>query len=250
MGISMITAMATTTNMTKDRQSLAPAALYRLMAWLSPAFPTGGFSYSHGLEYAVEAGLVTGRDGALDWIDGILRHGAGRSDAQLFVLTWRAAETNDLESLAGVAELAAALRGSSELALEARAQGAAFLTAVHRAWPSRRLAVWTDTLATRDIAPSLPVSVALAAAAHGVPLVPALGAFTQCFAANLVSAAVRLVPLGQSDGLSVLAALEPAVQTAVSSALSAQLDDVGAAAPMVDWCSMQHETQYTRLFRS
>ena len=231
----------------KSTGQLAPAALYRLMAWLSPAFPTGGFSYSHGIEFAVEAGLVAGRDQTLDWIDGILRHGAGRSDAQLFALAWRAADANDVDALMKVAELASALRGTAELALEARAQGAAFLSAVQRAWPSRRLAGWTEAL---TVVPSLPVVVALAAAAHGVPLVPALGAFTQSFAANLVSAAVRLVPLGQSDGLAVLAALEPAVQAAVSSALSVELDDVGAAAPVVDWCSMSHETQYTRLFRS
>ena len=246
----IITTTIMTTSMTRDRGALSSAALYRLMAWLSPAFPTGGFSYSHGIEYAVEAGLVTDRDQTLEWIDGILRHGAGRSDAQLFALTWRAAEANDAKTLSTVAELAAALRGTAELALESRAQGAAFLTAVQRAWPSRRLGIWAEALASSSVAPSLPVSVALAAVAHGVPLVPALGAFTQTFAANLVSAAVRLVPLGQSDGLAVLAGLEPAVQAAVSSALSVELDDVGAAAPVVDWCSMNHETQYTRLFRS
>ncbi|MCK6449686.1 MAG: urease accessory protein UreF [Alphaproteobacteria bacterium] len=229
---------------------LAPAALYRLMAWLSPAFPTGGFSYSHGLEYAVEAGLVADRDQALAWIDGILRHGAGRSDTQLFALTWRAADANDVDALLDIAELASALRGTAELALESHAQGAAFLAAVARAWPSLRLSGWTGAMATRAIAPSLPVGVALAAAAHGMPLVPALAAFTQAFAANLVSAAVRLVPLGQSDGLAVLAALEPAVQATVSSALAIDPDDLGAAAPVVDWCSMRHETQYTRLFRS
>ncbi len=245
MGMSIMT-----TSMTRDRRDLAPAALYRLMAWLSPAFPTGGFSYSHGLEYAVEAGLVGGRDQALAWVDGVLRHGAGRSDAQLYALAWRAADANDIDGLAALAEFAAALRGTAELALESRAQGAAFLAAVARAWPSRRLSGWTEALASRAIAPSLPVSVALAAAAHGVPLVPALAAFTQAFAANLVSAAVRLVPLGQSDGLAVLAALEPAVQATASSALAVEPDDLGAAAPVVDWCSMHHETQYTRLFRS
>ena len=226
------------------------AALYRLMAWLSPAFPTGGFSYSHGLEYAVEAGLVSDRDAARTWIDGILRFGAGRSDAQLFALAWRAANADDNDALAEIAGLAAALRGTSELALESRAQGQAFLLAVERAWPKARLTASAALLKTGGIAPSLPVVVALAVEAHGIALERSLAAYVQSFAANLVSAAVRLVPLGQSDGLAILAALEQAVQEAVSSGLNATPGDIGGAAPMVDWCSMRHETQYTRLFRS
>jgi urease accessory protein len=83
-----------------------------------------------------------------------------------------------------------------------------------------------------------------------VPLEPALAAFLQAFAANLVSAGVRLVPLGQSDGQLVVAALEAAVAAAARQALATPLDEVGTAAPIVDWCSMRHETQYTRLFRS
>jgi urease accessory protein len=226
------------------------AQLYRLMAWLSPAFPTGGFSYSHGLEYAVEAELVKGRAGAEAWIAGVLRFGAGRSDAQLFALAYRAAGAGDETALKEIAGLASALRGTAELALESRAQGEAFLKSVERAWPQISLSRWSALSQEADIAPSLPVAVALATKAHGIALAPALAAFTQGFAATLVSAAVRLIPLGQSEGLAILAALEPAVDEAVSSALAATPDRLGAAAPMVDWCSMRHETQYTRLFRS
>jgi urease accessory protein len=235
--------MATTT-------ATEQARLYRLMAWLSPAFPTGGFSYSHGLEYAVEAGLADSRDKALGWIDGVLRFGAGQLDAALFVLAFRAVASMNDAAFLEVAELAAALRGTSELKLEAEAQGRAFLLAVETGWASERVAALSKAMAGRGIDPSLAVSVALAAAAHGLALEATLQAYVQAFAANLVSAGVRLVPLGQSDGLRLLAALEPATGAAVSSGLAATLDDLGAAAPMVDWCSMRHETQYTRLFRS
>lgn len=235
--------MATTT-------ATEQARLYRLMAWLSPAFPTGGFSYSHGLEYAVEAGLADGRDKALAWIDGVLRFGAGRMDAGLFALAFRAVAAADDARFLEVAELAAALRGTAELKLEAEAQGRAFLLAVETGWASERVAALAKAMAGRGTDPSLPVSVALAAAAHGLSLEPVLQGYVQAFAANLVSAAVRLVPLGQSDGLRLLAALEPATREAVSSGLAATLDGLGAAAPTVDWCSMRHETQYTRLFRS
>jgi urease accessory protein len=226
------------------------ARLYRLMAWLSPAFPTGGFSYSHGLEYAVEAGLADGRAKAFAWIDGVLRHGAGRLDGALFALTWRAVAQGDDARFLAVAELAAALRGTAELKLESESQGRAFLQAVEAAWPSARLAALVRTLAARGIDPALPVAVAMAGAVHGLALEATLQSFVQAFAANLVSAAVRLVPLGQSDGLRLLAALEPATRAAVSSGLAATPDGLGAAQPMVDWCSMRHETQYTRLFRS
>ena len=247
--MTTVTTISTATDMT-TATSTDPAALYRLMAWLSPAFPTGGFSYSHGLEYAVEAGLVTGRDAAQTWIADILTFGAGRGDAQLFTLIYRAAEAGDETALIEIAELAAVLRGTAELALESCAQGQAFLLAVERAWPQAGLAARAGLLKANGIAPSLPVSVALAAQAHKIPIDAAMSAFIQSFAANLVSAAVRLIPLGQTDGLAILAALEPAVRDAASQGLTATLDTLGAAAPMVDWCSMRHETQYTRLFRS
>lgn len=239
------------TIITIDARQGDAAQLYRLLAWLSPAFPTGGFSYSHGLEYAVEAGLVRDRATALAWIDGVLRQGTGRLDAGLFALAWRAVDAGNDPELLEIAELAAALRGTAELRLESAQQGKSFLLAAETGWPSDRIAGLVAALAAAEIEASLPVSVAMAAAAHGLALEPSLAAYLQGFAANLVSAAVRLVPLGQSDGLRLVAALETATQIAVSSGLAiASRDDLGAASPMIDWCSMRHETQYTRLFRS
>ena len=175
------------------------------MIWLSPAYPVGGFSYSHGLEWTVEAGKV--RDAATlgDWIEDILKHGAGRSDAILLAETWRAVTAGDERRLAEVAELAAAFAPSAERRLETLAQGAAFVTATQAVWPHPAL----ERLAA--VAPDIayPVAVGACAAAHGLPLAPTAQAFVQAFAANLVSAGVRLIPLGQTDGLRVLARLEP-----------------------------------------
>jgi urease accessory protein len=98
---------------------------------------------------------------------------------------------------------------------------------------------------------ALPVAVALAAAAHGIALEQALAGYLHAFTANLISAALRTVPLGQSDGQLALAALERAVNAAAQAAMIAtSLDEVGTATPLLDWCSLRHETQYTRLFRS
>ena len=198
--------------------------LYRLLAWLSPAYPVGAFSYSHGIETAVEEGFVTDRATLVVWLESVIEHGTGVVDGALFAAAWRAVDGADWPTFDAVAERAAAWRGTAEMALESRQQGGSFLSITR---------------------------VALAAAAHGIALESALAGYLHAFAANLISAAVRTVPLGQTDGQRSLAALEPAVRRAVEAALGAtSLDEIGTATPLLDWCSLRHETQYTRLFRS
>jgi len=218
--------------------------LYRLLAWLSPAYPIGAFSYSHGVETAVEEGLVRDRVSLVAWLETVLRDGTGRVDGALFAAAWRAAVSQDWPAFDVIAERAAAWRGTSEMALESRQQGGSFLSITRTAWPHPDLDAVRDDLA-------LPVAVALAAAAHGIALEAALAGYLHAFAANLISAAVRTVPLGQSDGQRALAGLEATVRLTAETALAvADLDEVGSATPLLDWCSLRHETQYTRLFRS
>jgi len=223
------------------------AALYRLMTWLSPAYPTGAFSYSHGLEYAVETGGVTTADALIDWVATVIDVGAGRIDAALFAAAWRAAEQGNDAALDEVTALAGAWRASAETALESAAQGAAFLSVTARAWPHPAL---ERHAARHDGQVSLSVAVGSACAWHGISLTAALAAYLHAFAANLVSAGVRLIPLGQTDGQRAIAALEPAIMRATEAGLATGLDTLGTAAPLLEWCSMKHETQYTRLFRS
>jgi urease accessory protein len=222
--------------------------LYRLLAWLSPAYPIGAFSYSHGVETAVEEGFIKDRASLVTWLESVLLLGTGVVDGALFAAAWRTAEAEDWPSFDAIAERAAAWRGTSEMALESRQQGGSFLSITRTAWPHASLDGVHERLAG---ALSLPVAVALAAAAHGIVLDRALEGYLHAFTANLISAAVRTVPLGQSDGQIALAALEPAVRQATEAALAVtSLDEVGTATPLLDWCSLRHETQYTRLFRS
>ncbi|MDI1286808.1 MAG: urease accessory protein UreF [Reyranella sp.] len=226
--------------------------LYRLLAWLSPAYPVGAFSYSHGIETAVEEGFVTDRDSLVAWLESVLERGTGLVDAALFAVAWRAvdgaADGTDWAAFDAVAERAAAWRGTAEMALESRQQGGSFLSITRTAWPHPALDM-AHARTGGEIA--LPVAVALATAAHGIALEPALGGYLHAFTANLISAAVRTVPLGQTDGQRALAALESAVLRTVEAALAAaSLDEIGTATPLLDWCSLRHETQYTRLFRS
>jgi urease accessory protein len=224
----------------------AEADLYRLLVWTSPSYPIGAFSYSHGLEWAVEEGSVRNVATLVDYISAVLERGGAWVDAVLFAHAYRNAQ-NDA-ALDGICELATAFRASSETALEARQQGAAFLLVTRRAWPHPLL----DAFAERhpDSQVTQCITMALACAAHGLPLAASLGAFLHSVAANLVSAGVRLVPLGQTDGQIALAKLAEVVSRATAAALTTDIDDLGTAAPGLEFCSMHHETQYTRLFRS
>lgn len=236
--------------MTTDDLTLNPAGLMRLMTWLSPSFPVGSYTYSHGVEYAVEDGRVTSAPTLINWVEGVLEFGAGRIDAVLFCAAWRAALGDDEDALFDIGVEADCWRGTSEMALEATAQGRAFVSTVSKVWGDGMLTRWADKMRGNDRLPSYPVAVGIAAAVAKVPLREALTAFLHAMAANLVSSAVRLVPLGQTDGVRSLSSIDQAVSIAVDHAMAADLDDLGAAAPMVDWTSMKHETQYTRLFRS
>ena len=232
-------------SMTMGIEPETPQALYRLMAWLSPAYPVGAFSYSSGIEWAVESGDIKDAGTLKDWLDTMLSDGGGFCDAVLFAHAYRAVE--DEGELRDVAELAAALAPSKERHLETTAQGNAFVEATRAAWPCAAL----DRLKQSWDGPiAYPVAVAVAAAGHDIPLGAALAAFLQALVANWVSAGVRLVPLGQTDGLRVVAALEPAVAATAQRALVTALDDMGASAFRADLASLRHETQYTRLFRS
>jgi urease accessory protein len=221
--------------------------LYRLMAWLSPAYPIGAFSYSGGLEWAVEAGDIKDAQTLRQWLAVMLGEGSGFCDAVFFVHAHRASIAKDSAALCAVAELAAALVPSKERLLETTAQGRAFLDATRAAWPCPALdsleAAWPGTVA-------LPVAISVTCAGHGIPSEPALQAFLQALTANWISAGVRLIPLGQTDGQRVLAALEPDVAAVARRALATPLDDIGSCTFRADIASMRHETQYTRLFRS
>jgi urease accessory protein len=241
--------VTSTTMANNDGNAEGPksAALYRLMAWLSPAYPVGAFSYSSGIEWAVEAGDIVDAATLRRWLAVMIGEGGGFCDAVFFAHAHRAIADEDDVVLRTVAELAAAFAPSKERHLETTAQGRAFLDTTRAAWPApaldRLLAVWDGEIA-------LPVAVGIACVGHGVALEPALHAFLHALTANLISTGVRLIPLGQTDGQRVLAALEPVVAATAERALGTALDDVGGAAFRSDIASMRHETQYTRLFRS
>jgi urease accessory protein len=276
------------------------AALYRLLAWLSPGFPVGAFSYSHGLEAAAAAGMAHDRVTLQGWIAAIVVQGSGRIDADILRDAYRAAEAGDPAALAAANQRGCTYRATAELALEASQQGEAFLRTCLAAWPDAFLEAWAaphpsprPASAERgssarprlaiphlavgereDVAQAAPcvpsprlqgegqgegpfhagvchsAVFGAAAAGAGIALDDALIGYLQAFAANLMSAGLRLGLIGQTDGQRILAALEPIIAEAAAAAATRDPADFGAATFAVDLASMAHETQYSRLFRS
>jgi len=223
------------------------AALYRLMTWLSPAFPVGGFSYSSGIEWAVEAQDITDAPSLKGWLAAMLTDGSGFCDAAFLAQAHRGVEADDLRALQETAELAAAFVPSRERQLETSSQGRAFIEIASAAWNCAPL----DRALASCAGPIVyPVAVGIVSAAHAIPLAPALHAFLHALVSNWISAGSRLIPIGQTDSQRVLAALEVDVAATARRAISATSDDLGSATFRADLASLRHETQYTRLFRS
>jgi urease accessory protein len=221
--------------------------IYRMLAWFSPGFPIGAFSYSHGLEAAAESGAVRDRATLQHWIEAIVAHGSGRIDADTLRDAHRAATAADAAALTAANRAGVAFRATAETALEATAQGACFLATCRAAWPEPFLDCWA---ACSTGAVCYAAAVGAATARAGIPLHCAMTAYLQAMAANLVSAGLRLGIIGQTDGQHILAALEPVIGAAAAASLRRSPQCFGTATFAVELASMAHETQYTRLFRS
>jgi urease accessory protein len=226
---------------------LEAAALYRLMTWLSPAYPIGAFAYSSGIEWAVEAGDIDDAGTLRGWIEAMLSAGSGMSDGIFFSHAHRAVTCDDDAALVAATELAAAFVPTRERFQETTAMGWAFLEVTGAAWPCpafvalRRL--WAGPVA-------FPIAVGTACGGHRIPLNSALPAFLTAVASNWISAGIRLIPLGHTDGQRILKALQGTVMATAERAQAARLDELGSAVFRADIAGARHETQYTRLFRS
>ncbi|MDP1702841.1 MAG: urease accessory protein UreF [Aestuariivirga sp.] len=212
-----------------------PQQLLRLLAFMSPAFPVGGFAYSHGLERAIDDGTVRSADAVREWIESLLVHGSGWNDAVLFARAYDADAAARLE----IDELALGLAASRERALETSDLGRSF-----------SMAVATMSVTEDMNFQTYPIAVAAACQKACIDKYAGLLAYLQAFSNNLIAVAVRLIPLGQTKGLEVMRDLMPVIFTTSERASAASLDDLGSSTLLLDIASMQHETQYSRVFRS
>ena len=235
-----MTLLALETSGDTAKQACDLRAQLRLMAWLSPAFPIGGFAYSGGLEHAVADRLVTDAAGLKIWVDTAIRQGSAWNDAVLLVEAHRCFE--DAVALATCAELGLALAGSAERYAETSALGLGFVEAA-RAWPCPVFERLPVTL-------PYPVAVGALAAAHDIAADKTVAAYLSAFAGQCVSAGIRLSVIGQRHGVSLLAELETLVAETALRAGASSLDDLGSATILGEISQLRHETQPVRLFRS
>jgi len=212
-----------------------PAALQKLLTWLSPAFPVGAFAWSAGLESAIADRTLTDSTALQNWLEGLLAHGGLKTDAILLTQAWQ-----DTEALQDLADLAIALTPARERVAETTITGDNFAIAA-RAWPVG--------LTLPQPCP-YPIAIGATARAHDIGLEDTLLAFLTAAVHSQISVAVRLVPLGQTDGLRVMAALEPRVGALAKLSATATLADIGGIAYATDIAQMRHETLEPRIFRS
>ena len=231
----------------KPPRPMSGAALLQLMWLASPALPVGGFSYSEALEAAVEAGLVTGEAQAAPWLIDQLHLSLARSDLPVVSKAFGAWQRDDLDTIVELNAWITTTRESSELRQQTQQMGRSLVEWLkNRAVPDPRV----PRLAALPPAPTWPVAFALAAAQTGAPLREALLSFAFGWAENMVQAALKAVPLGQSAGQRILDALSQAIPEAVDAAMRLPDSQRQALTPMLAILSAQHETQYSRLFRS
>ncbi|QJF50368.1 urease accessory protein UreF [Roseobacter ponti] len=209
-------------------------AVLTLTQWLSPGFPVGAFAYSHGLERVIDAGGITSVATLEPWLRDIIRHGCGRSDLVLLRVAYDAGD----EEVARIDAQAQAFSASSGRLTETCDQGAAFSRTVD--------AVWDTRLGTL----TYPVALGRAAKLRGLPQDLTAAMYLHAFTANLISAAVRLVPLGQTEGQDLLARLAPLITSIADATAESTPDDLTSACFAADIASMQHETQYSKVFRT
>lgn len=232
---------------TEPASALLDADLLQLIWLASPALPVGGFSYSEGLESAVDAGLVDNADSAQRWLLDQLHLSQSRSDLAVLALAipaWRNADHAALHTLAHWVEQS---RESAELRAQTAQMGRSL-----QEWLRQQLRVQPSALQQLGaLPPSLPIAYALAASSTGAPVRACCLAYAFGWAENMVQAAIKSVPLGQSAGQRMLAALAADIPQAVERALQCRsVDDLQAMSPMLAILSSQHEAQYSRLFRS
>ena len=206
--------------------------LITVMQWLSPAFPIGGFAYSHGLEWAINKGYVSNREELHKWVSDLLEYGSLKNDAILIKLVLKGSDPKEIN------ELALALCSASERLSETQLQGGAFCKIMREVW-----SLEMDELA-------LPIALALAAKNENIDQNLVVPAYLHSFCSNLISVAMRLIPIGQTDGQKTLRELSPLISDSVRAVAKSDKDDLGSACFLSDVSAMQHEYLQPRVFKT
>ena len=241
MVMAMAMHTATGTLMSSD---LSPVAELRLWQLISPSLPVGAYAYSAGLETAIESGWVVDTESLQQWVAGQLEAGLAGLDLPVLRRLHRAWAQGDDHAVTAWTTRLLASRESAELRAEDIHIGRALARLLNG------LGIESAAVLDRRHAVSFATAFALAAHAWSIPVDVACRAYAWAWCENQVAAAIKLIPLGQSDGQRALAIIAEAIPAAVDSAAALPDGEIGATTPGLGMASSWHETQYTRLFRS
>ncbi len=211
------------------------AKFLTLTQWLSPSFPVGAFAYSHGLEQAIRSHWIENGEDLREWLDTLIRHGSGRSDAIWIRLAWACKDMSDVQELNAQCR---AFAPALERQREAERQGAAFSNVASHVWGLKLPML------------QLPINLGFAARQEGLDIEAVIALYLQSFLSNLTAAAQRLMPMGQTEGQSILAQLNAACIEVAADSRDMGIEDISSTAFLSDIAAMQHETLQPRIFQS
>jgi urease accessory protein len=217
--------------------------LLRLMHLVSPTLPVGAFAYSQGLEWAVEAGWVGNARQAFEWISAVMRYGQARLDIPVLARLYKAWQHRKMTDFDRWNRFLGAARGTAELQQEDRHMGRALHRLLGDLMPEEMDGVPSNN-------PTFTAMFAVAAFNWKIGLRAACTGLLWAWAENQIAAAVKLVPLGQTQGQTILMQIAEQIPDVVDQGLALGTDDIGAVTPALTMASALHETQHTRLFRS
>lgn len=217
--------------------------LLRLMQLVSPTLPVGAFAYSRGMEWAIETGWVSNAQDSFEWISGGLRNGQARLDVPVLVRLYKAWQHRNIEAFEYWNRYLLAARGSAELHQEDRHMGQALLRLLQHLTPER-------VPLPPCGGPSFTAMFAVAACNWDIALELTCTGLLWAWTENQILAAVKLVPLGQTDAQTILMQITKQIPGAVQSGMAMKSDEIGAVTPALTMAAAKHETQHTRLFRS
>lgn len=229
---------------------MSNSAFFRLQQLISPSLPIGAFTYSQGMEWAVECGWIKDADDVYVWLDGLLESSVGALELPVLARLYHASQQQDHNAFSHWADTLLAWRETSELRAEECQRGQALTMVLDKlpdaaGWPELQETQWRDALAQTQLA-----GFALACARWHVDLEQALNGYLWSWLENMVIVAVKLIPLGQSDGQRVLYRFSDQLAAITKQAMGLADDDIGSSSPAMAIASSLHETQYCRLFRS
>tara|TARA_B100001248_G_scaffold129623_1_gene97190 strand:- start:147 stop:860 length:714 start_codon:yes stop_codon:yes gene_type:complete len=231
----------------RNEKNMFLSDLHTVLTWFSPSYPIGSYAYSHGLEYAVEEGLVKDPQTLLGWIRDLLFFGTGYNDSIIINSIYDSVANDNCVEFDYISQIANAIKPTKEIALESYQQGVSFKNILMDVYSNSNLTFYLNRL---DDCITYPSVVGVAGGIFEVEKKLLLHSYLHAFTSNILSAALRIMPIGQTEIQKIIFQMKGNVEEMTNKSLGLSLSDLGSSVFISDWASSKHQNQYTRLFRS